>query len=277
MVITKLYGGLGNQMFQYAAGAALAKRLKTNLYMDLGWFDAIKGNSEVTQRVYELDGFNIKPKGINAKDKISARLRPPKVFKEGALDYNADFEALQGNIILDGYWQSHKYFEDYRDLILDTFKFPAKTSANNKRLLKAINASQSISVHIRRGDYNTKAGRSYHGLISLTYYKKAIGLIQKTVDNPVLFVFSDEIEWCKKNIKFELPTTFIDSNGPNSGVEDMRLMSACKHNIIANSSFSWWAAWLNQNDEKQVYAPKTWFKAVKANLDDRVPSDWLII
>jgi len=277
MIVAKLYGGLGNQMFQYAAGIALAKKLKTRLYLNLQWFEEVAANPGLTLRIYELDGFGIEPTSMNPYDKIASRLKPPEVFKESSLDFNPAFKDLSGNIILDGYWQSYKYFESYRDIVLGAFKFPDRISKQNRELLDDISRSESVSVHVRRGDYNTKVGRNYHGLIPMGYYKQALSKIGPAIKNPSLFIFSDDIEWCKKNIKFGLPITFIDSNGPNSGVEDMRLMSACKHNIIANSSFSWWAAWLNQNPQKKVFAPKRWFVSIEANLDDRAPKDWRII
>lgn len=243
--------------------------------MDLGWFDETKNKSKITQRVYELDGFGIKPASISLIDKLSYRLNPPRVFREESSDYNPAFKGLHGNIILDGYWQSYKYFEDYREDILKAFSFPDQISIENQELLRQISDSGSISIHVRRGDYTTKAGRNFHGLIPLTYYTKALTEIRKTANYPYLFIFSDDIEWCKRNVRYDLPTTYIDGNGPNNGVEDMRLMSACKHNIIANSSFSWWAAWLNNNPDKVVCAPKNWFKNTKDSIDDRLPPKWV--
>ncbi|MGH7156946.1 MAG: alpha-1,2-fucosyltransferase [Candidatus Saccharimonadales bacterium] len=275
MVIVKLYGGLGNQMFQYAAGLALSKRLQVALYPDLAWFTEIKSRADIVQRTYELDGFGIKPKKVSLIDRFRAKSNPPQIYKETTGAYRPDFQTLTGNILLDGYWQSHRYFENYRSEVINAFKFPKKISTANALLLKHIATTQSVSVHVRRGDYNTKVGQSYHGLLPKEYYKESINQLVESVDRPELFVFSDDIQWCKDHLKFKLTTTFIDSNSPNNGVEDMRLMSACRHNIIANSSFSWWGAWLNQNPDKIVYAPRAWFRKKDGSLDDRLPPDWI--
>jgi len=275
VVITKLYGGLGNQMFQYAAGLALSEKLKSAYYLDLKWFEEIKTNREVTQRVYELNGFEIYPSKLSVIEVIRNKLNPPLVFKERDLNYQPAFEHLEGDVILDGYWQSHKYFQEYEETVVNAFRFPEEISKKNGEILDRISATNSVSIHIRRGDYNTKVGRNYHGLVPLDYYEQALASLKKNTLVQAVFVFSDDIEWCKKNVSFKPSSVFIDSNGPSSGVEDMRLMSACKYNILANSSFSWWAAWLNRNPNKVVYAPKVWFKGVEAKIDDRLPLEWV--
>lgn len=276
MVITKLYGGLGNQMYQYAAGKALATKLKSKLILDTSWFEEIKGNPDVAQRVYELDGFNIYPERLTILDQAKLSLWPAHEFKEGGLNYNSDFEGLRGNVILDGYWQSYRYFEPYSEVIQSAFAFQPFTSTENEELLQQIEQSESVALHVRRGDYNTKRGRAFHGLLKPDYYHKALKLIQSKVNNPEIFVFSDEIDWCKKTFSFDFPAHFVDSNSTSSGIDDMHLMAACKHNIIANSSFSSWAAWLNTNKNKLVYAPRSWFVTVDA-IKDRVPASWHLL
>jgi hypothetical protein len=179
MITIKLYGGLGNQMFQYAAGKALAQRLRSNLYLHTSWFDEIKGNDDVTQRVYELDGFGIIPKKLTFNDWVGSRLRPTIIFKEQSLDYQTEFEKLSGNILLDGYWQSYKYFRDYRSEILEDFKFPQLMSPKNKKLMKNIHKTESVSIHVRRGDYTTKRGRNYHGILPASYYERALAQLGK--------------------------------------------------------------------------------------------------
>jgi hypothetical protein len=263
-------------MYQFAAGKALSLKLNSKLYLDTSWFAEIKGNPDVVQRAYELQDFHIEPGGLSTLDKLRLKLSPPTVFKEPDSRYRADFEKLRGNVLLDGYWQSYKYFKAYENQIQRAFSFPSFKSSSNKQLLKQITVSESVSVHVRRGDYNTKRGRAFHGLLPKTYYQQALANLEKNVKNPTLFVFSDEIEWCKKNFKFKQPAVFIDSNSSNTGVDDMHLMAACKHNIIANSSFSSWAAWLNTNRHKQVYAPKQWFASEKT-LQDRLPPSWIIL
>jgi len=269
-------GGLGNQMHQYAAGSVLARKLHANLIMDLSWFDTIKGDPNVVQRIYELDGFGIKPINASLVDSLSLKINPAKTFKERGVSYNKEFENLIGNVILEGYWQSYKYFRGYEDLVSGLFEFP-KSTGNNKKLLEEIYSTESISLHVRRGDYNTKTSRKYHGLMPLGYYRKAMKIIEPKLTKPRLFVFSDEIDWCKKNVRFDIPTVFVDSNSLNTGPQDMKLMSACKHNIIANSSFSWWAAWLNRNPKKTVIAPKNWFAGEEHQIADRIPKDWILL
>lgn len=277
MVITKLYGGLGNQMFQYAVGRVLSLKLKANLYLDLDWFEHIKGNGTVTQRIYELDVFGIQPKKLSLKDRLSIKRNPPKVFQEHGLGYQSEFNGLRGNVILDGYWQSYKYVASCRDQIIKDFAFPIEISNENKHILQMIKNTNSISLHIRRGDYaNVKHTNEYHGLVPTQYYKDAVAQISKKVPNVTYFIFSDDPGWCQKNLKLNVETIYVTANkGPKSGVEDMRLMAACQHNIIANSSFSWWAAWLNQSPDKIVVAPNKWFQKEDAALNDRLPKNWI--
>jgi hypothetical protein len=275
MVITKLYGGLGNQMYQYAAGLSLAQRLNSRHYLDLDWFEEIKGNPEITQRSYELDGFGIQPRGISIVDKLQLKLSHPAVLKEPDFRYDSQFETVSGNILLDGYWQSYKYFEKYSPLIVEAFSFPSSIKPGNKDIIEKMRASNSVTLHVRHGDYATKQGKAYHGLLPVQYYRQAIAQLSKKIEKPSFFIFSDDLEWCEKNIKLDGPVTFVDSNSSNSGVEDMQMMSSAKHMIIANSSFSWWAAWLNQNPGKLVFAPLQWFKGVEHEIDDRLPPEWI--
>lgn len=277
MVIVKLYGGLANQMFQYAAGKALSEKMKTKVHLDLSWFDNIKGNSDVVQRVFELDGFGIqsKPLGFFARRKLAQNRLT--VFTEEGYEYQQGFDDLRGDILLDGYWQSFLYFKNYEDEVREAFAFKRfPEGSENQKLLTRIARSSSVSIHVRRGDYNTKRGRSFHGLLGIDYYKRAVDDLKAKMGlkNIELFLFSDEIEWCKKNLTFDIPTTYVDSNSLNKGVDDMQLMAACDHNIIANSSFSWWAAWLNNNPSKIVYAPAAWFVGKSMNTKDLIPIEW---
>ena len=138
-----------------------------------------------------------------------------------------------------------------------------------------ISQTNSVSLHIRRGDYvsNQKTNQT-HGTCDLDYYQRCITEIEKEVENPYFFVFSDEIEWVKENLKINHPAEYVDQNTGDKSYEDMRLMSQCKHNVIANSSFSWWGAWLNSYPDKIVFAPKRWFASDKHNTKDLIPEGW---
>lgn len=275
MVVAKLYGGLGNQMYQFAAGTALSLRLGTSLYVDTGWFEIVKGHPNATERTFELGVFGISAKKPGIVTKLTLHLNPLTVFQEEGFNYQPGFEKLSGNVALDGYWQSYKYFEGCSDHIRKLYQFVNPPSKDTSKALAEIKGVESISLHIRRGDYVNQERTKFIGVLPINYYEAAIKNIEKRTKNPVFFVFSDEPEWCKQNLKLPTNTIFISDLYTSTTEDDLRLMSACKHHIIANSSYSWWGAWLNSNPEKIVCAPKRWFAETKVNLDDRLPKVWL--
>jgi hypothetical protein len=248
VITIKLKGGLGNQMFQYAFGRNLSYQQKIALRLDKSFLNRpiwqkIIG---ITPRKYELNEFNIKAKLTETKSK----------------NY------------LEDYWQNEKYFKNIRNILLKDFTLK-KESSDFKKLAKNIFQTNSVSIHIRRGDYaKSWKTKKYHGLISLNYYQKAYKIIIKKVDNPAFFVFSDDTNWVKKNLKINHPIIYVSCFNKLTNAEELILMSICKHNIIANSSFSWWGAWLNKNSSKIVIAPKRWF-AEKNDYEDIVPQDWI--
>lgn len=280
MIITRLVGGLGNQMFEYASGYAIARENNTKLYYDKSWF--VEKNSTVWTMGYALECFNITAKPIDpteyrVKNQLSVLDKVKKYsvveFKEEGLKFTTKPFELGDRLVLDGYWQSEKYFIKYRDEILKEFSFKDKPSEKNKKAHNQIVSTTSVSLHVRRGDYAShKQTNETHGLTSLEYYEKAIDYIVSKVGEVEIFVFSDEPDWCKKNIKTPYPMTFISGN---IGHEDMQLMSSCKHHIVANSSFSWWGAWLNPSEEKIVVAPKKWFNDKKLDSSDLIPESWV--
>lgn len=291
MIITKLVGGLGNQMFQYAAGRAVAHRSNMPLKLDITYFETFK------LRSYQLGCFNILEDFASTEDierfklhrrqavafvyyKIRAKLLPwyrQKLIKQQGFSYDPDIFKIKKSAYLDGYWQSEKYFADISDIIHREFTIKHKPNDINSQMLAKIDNVNSVSLHIRRGDYvNNKESYDFHGVCSLDYYKKSIKVIISQVHNPIFFIFSDDIEWAKTNLKIEYPLVFIDNNY-NNDYEDLRLMSNCKHNIISNSSFSWWAAWLNRNPNKIVLAPKRWFANQNINTKDLIPESWIKI
>ncbi len=289
MIVTTLKGGLGNQMFQYASARRLALRHKTKLFMDLSWF--YEASQVDTHRFYELDCFKLdqkfkkRPSFVVAEPDPSLKVRAYKYTKglvkprlqpyiEKTHQFDKAVLDLPNNVYLDGYWQNEKYFIDIRDRLLEDFDFKQSPSRKNQLLIEQIGNSNAVSLHVRRGDYAAdKATNAFHGLVELDYYQKAIELMSKKLKQPHFFVFSDEPAWCKKNLKLGFPTTYVSGN--KSGFEDMRLMTHCAHHITANSSFSWWGAWLNPKADKIVIAPKRWFNDPSMGKAEIVPESWI--
>jgi hypothetical protein len=256
MIISKLQGGLGNQLFQWAYGKSLAVKYGTSLLLDTSFYSNQIGN---TPRAYELDKF---PNLIYQNPHIEHKetIRVVDNFNYGELLYNENY-----NYHLNGFWQSEKYFLNVSELIREQLQ---PTTETLEKLKKQING-KSVSLHVRRTDYVTSNG--YHPVQTLEYYNKSLKIIG---NYDQILVFSDDINWCKENLKYE-NVLFIENQ---DNIEDMWLMSLCDHNIIANSSFSWWGAWLNQNKDKIVIAPNNWF-GVQTNLNnlDMIPTNWFKI
>ena len=276
MICVVLQGGLGNQMFQYAAARTLAERNNTNVVLDLSWFNQEFDTSTTTPRHYELTCFRLD--ATTEKYRSTAlqklRLHRAKNYTEPHFHYDPSFTAIPKNAVINGYFQSEKYFSDIRRILLEDFSWIKEPKGKNKDLLKQIKSDlSSVSVHVRRGDYvSNENAAKFHGLTGVDYYKAAVKEMIKHVKKPNLYVFSDDPEWCRQNLKFTQPATYVSHN--TNGSEDMRLMKACKHNIVANSSFSWWSAWLNENPNKIVIAPKQWFSHSESNTKDVIPGSW---
>lgn len=296
MIIVKLSGGLGNQMFQYAAALGLASKKNQKLFIDLSFFHnydlheyALKHFNISTEIIEDIGKFNYKiiNKYIPTKFHKYIKKIPPygvSIFKESAINFDPLFFNINDDIYLDGYWQSDKYFKEYEKIVRKEFTFKKPISEINLIIAEKIQSTNSISLHMRRGDYVVnKNTNQMHGICNLDYYYSAINLILSKVNSPYFFIFSDDINWVKSNLKLEAKHLFVEHNSEfdgrrytaNKNHEDIRLMSLCKHNIIANSSFSWWGAWLNQDPGKIVIAPKKWFNNEKFNINDIVPENWL--
>jgi hypothetical protein len=288
MIITKINGGLGNQLFQYAAGRALAYRHQTELVLDLSDFSNVPmGN---TPRIFELDRYPIVARVASSEEESGFRFyqgrvlrrmpflpRPWQQVREPYFQYDPDFVNLPNDVYLDGYWQSYLYFESIASLIHSELQPIKSPGVKNQELLQVMTQCNSVALHIRRGDYvsNTKAA-IHHGVCSLDYYQAAIRQIVENVSNPHFYIFSDDLEWSKVNLEIGFPATYIGHNVGDQAFQDLRLISHCKHQIIANSSFSWWGAWLNQNPHKIVIAPKKWF-TVSKNTSTLFPKEWIAI
>ncbi len=293
MIIVYLTGGLGNQMFQYALGRKLSIINKTELRLDTSWFDS--GNFSTTPREYELNIFNIKAELATGNDirKLKEPYTNPffrmlysrynsilpyykrNIVEENQFDFDKNILKTGDNTFFYGYWQSDKYFYDIRNELLNDFTLKNDLSEKNAELAVIIDKCESVSIHVRRADYVSDTRiHNVHGVCSESYYDNAIRYLSVILTRPVFFIFSDDIEWCKTHLKFDGKKYFISHNTGNTSCFDMRLMSLCRHNIIANSSFSWWSAWLNTNPGKIIIAPQTWFRDPSKNTKDLIPDTW---
>lgn len=292
MIIVKLMGGLGNQMFQYAAARSLALEKSTWVYLDPAFlYEDAKGRW--TQREYELDVFNIQYKfersgRINFLRRLDTssfwrRLSktvlwpfPFQHFAEPDSKFHPEIFTYSRNTYLYGYFQSEKYFIKHQETIRSDFSFLDPPKGKNAEMLDRIRSVNAISVHVRRGDYATlKAANEFHGMMGLEYYKAGTEYIMNKINGaPEFFIFSDEPEWVKANLSVPGKAEYIDWNSGKSSFEDLRLMSNCRHHVIANSSFSWWGAWLNPHKDKIVVAPKSWFNDASRDTSDIIPETW---
>lgn len=284
-------GGLGNQLFQYAAGRALALKYQTELKLDLSFLNSDPKNV-YTKRELELHFFNVSANIATDKevDAFSKRTliqkivrkvfpnSPSKYFvaNQKGFEYDESFETYPNNSYLNGYWQSERYFATVRDVLLKDLIIKKEMSEQCKLTKSLILNSNSVSLHIRRGDYvSNKNATASHGILSLEYYNKAMTHLNGLHQDLKVFIFSDDMNWVKENLKLTNECVYVDFNTGENSVFDMYLMSQCKHNIIANSSFSWWGAWLNQNLQKTVIAPEKWFADKNLNTKDLIPNSWL--
>lgn len=290
MIVVQLIGGLGNQMFQYALGRSLADKNNSKLELDLSWFGNIENVN--TKRQYELDCYPITAKltdatklkiiepGQQAANHILlGRLfgqNPLTVYNEPDASFHAEILNLTDSIYLKGYWQNEKYFISIRSKLLKEF-IPKSLSGYSKSMTEKIRSRPSVSLHIRRSDYAVNPlTNKFHGLTPIEYYVQALDYILGKIADPLISVFSDDIKWCRDNLPFAKEAEFINGNPADRGCEDMYLMRLCNHNIIANSSFSWWGAWLNENPDKIIIAPKMWFRDKKADKEiDNIPKAWI--
>jgi hypothetical protein len=287
MIIVKISDGLGNQLFQYAFGRNLAIIKNVPLKLDLSWF------KEHNARKYELHHFNIVENFANDKEikkiKKYEKMNSRRYFlhnyfianeyiyiKAKQFLFDKDVFKAKKYAYLAGYWQTPKYFEGIEGILRKEFSLKNQTNTLYKKMEKKIKENNSISLHVRRTDYLTlRKINKIFGVCSQKYYKKAIQKISIEIKNPIFFIFSDDIKWAKENLKIKHPTVFVSDNCPPlKNYEELMLMSKCKHNIIANSTFSWWGAWLNKNLNKMVIAPQNWFKDPSKSAKDLIPESW---
>jgi hypothetical protein len=292
MICTRLEGGLGNQLFQYAAARALSYRINTDLILDTSCFERpLRG---VTPRSFELHHFcNVARKASPNEFRFNPLLHRFTLFSrisgkwryyiEKGGHYNQEYLALTDQSYLSGYWQSFRYFKDEAAIIARELAPVEPLSPFSETIAQQISATETpVAVHIRRGDYVSLAkAASHHGTLPISYYNLAIRLISNQTNKPKFFVFSDDLKWCQSNLSFDstFPTFVMNNTGDNAW-QDLFLMSQCRHHIIANSSFSWWGAWLADQrwsiSQRLVFSPKRWFSNMRTyDLNDLLPAHWI--
>jgi len=271
MILSNLTGGLGNQMFQYAFGRYLAVKNKTEL--KIHFTNALFN----TQYAYWLDVFNIQAEiatGEDLKkmnifqnriinrifylvdDRFAVQFNTHIVTQRYPYVFNSNYLSLKNNVYVQGYWADERYFKGSEGILRKEFTLKNKLDSKNRKILKQIQNTESVSIHVRRADYVTNK-INIPQFIGLDYYVNAIKKINKIIKNPAFFIFSDDISWCKGNLSPLLDKAYyIDHNQREKSYKDLYLMSICKHNIIANSTFSWWATWLNKHKDKTIITPK---------------------
>lgn len=287
MVVFHSMGGLGNQLFQYATARRLAHALGVEVVVDSAWHERTFRNT--TRRPFELTRLRVQLRELSEKESRWARIArnralsrlpfatPWTIRRERSFSYDESIMGAADRTYLYGYWQSPRYFEDIRALLSAEVQPAEPVSSADRDVLDRMSRCESVLVHVRRGDYvSLKTAAAAHGTCTREYYGAAFDLVSRAVRDPVLFVFSDDPDWSRKNLSFRAPTVFVDHNSAGAGPQDLRLMAACRHAIIANSTFSWWGAWLGRGDGRIVVAPKRWF-ADDRPTPDLLPSSWTAI
>jgi len=291
MIIVQLKGGLGNQLFQYAAARRLAGKHNTELKLDLTRYSL---GEQRPHAFFSLDRFDIRAKIAEKAEvlffhdntllgravrKIRTITRTGKIKRiceRKHFAFDPAILKLPNNIYLSGYWQSEKYFKEIEDIVREEITLKDAVTSQSIAVEQEIKSlKNTVSLHIRRGDYvsDIKAN-NYLGLCPLDYYNKCISVLGNELGELNLFIFSDDLDWVKKNLNTDHQKYFVEHNKTENAHEDIYLMSICEHNIIANSSFSWWGAWLNKNKKKKVFAPNQWTAKENCNKLDIVPEEW---
>jgi hypothetical protein len=235
------------------------------------------------RRTYSLSHFNIQEAFYTSRDKMIIKGKervkkwinkeePAAIYIEKDLNFDKKVAELGNNMYLDGYWGNEKYFISIENIIRKEFRVTEPPAGINEMYLGKIQSTNSVAIHVRRGDYvSNKETNTFHGVCSIAYYEEAIAQLSRKMQNIHFFIFSDDIPWVRENLLINnFPVEYVEHNA-DLGYEDLRLMYSCKHHIIANSSFSWWGAWLNNNPDKIIIAPEKWnnLPGNKTELPDR--------
>jgi len=275
-------------MFQYAAGRALADRLGADLLLDTRAFENALAFQDYTRRAYALAPFKLRARLATAADlqdwplwvvEIGMRMRAVRpLFRrwhfEYGITYDSRLRTLHEPVCLVGYWQSERYFIDIADRIRADFALAQPMRDNNSRLLELARSAHSVGLHVRRGDFvSLSDAAQVHGLCSIDYYRRAIQLVGERCPQCRFLVFSDDPQWARAELPLDPSALFVTGN-EQQPEQDLALMSACKHHVIANSSFSWWAAWLGYSAGQIVVAPSPWYASSKLDTRDLAVARW---
>lgn len=283
MIVTSIHGGLGNQMFQYAAGRRAALSCGVPLGIDLTAMDRYR------KRSYGLDQFTLAPDAQTvdgdafSKGKGVVRLwrklrNQYRDRKETGFAFDPEILNLRPPVRLVGYWQSEKYFSDVSHVIRADFQLARPMTGRRLQILHEIKSCESISVHVRRGDYvSVPKNAEIFGTCSSSWYERAVSIACEGVSSPVFFVFSDDLHWATENLVLPGRAVWVERSDDGRDAEDLHLMSACGSHVIANSSFSWWGAWLDHRGESRVVAPARWFLSNELDARDLIPDRWIRI
>jgi Glycosyl transferase family 11 len=293
-IIVKQISGLGNQLSQYAAGRYYANRYGAEMEVAVEpprnavshghARPFLLSNFSIASRCRELSAYDrvILAQGAGLRDVagVMRRVSRTQVFREAVTDryrFHADLpiERDYRRIYLVGYWQAYRYAEEVVGALRDELRFREPAQGRNLEALEQIRGAEtSVSLHIRRGDYTLAAEGNI--ALPMSYYYEGIRFFQEMYKAPTFFVFSDDIRFARQNLPSSASLVFVDHNDSYSAHEDLRLMSSCRSHIIANSTFSWWAAWLNSRAEKVVFSPKYWHLKPDSYFPDLLPPDWVL-
>jgi len=274
MIIVKIFGGFGNQLFQYACARALSIKTGAPFFMDLSSFR--RPVIRLKRRpiyLYQLDQYSI----VENKYRGSNFFIPVRRYCEKSFAHDETVLNFKDGVFLEGYWQSPRYFEAIAALLQQDLVYKNPLSSSACLIEDQIRSTCSVGLHFRRGDYLSPPFNRVFPVMPISYYQEAVERLARQFENLHLFVFSNDQDWAQDHVKFSHPTTYIRPQLTQNPLEDFELLRICKHTVISNSSFSWWAAWLNQNPEKQVFSPKTWLKTDPNATRDLIPSSWTLL
>ena len=275
MIIVRVMGGTGNQMFQYALARKL-KEMNKYVVLDISAYKTWEFRYDFClNRIFDINKDIYITEDPN--EFIIKNCRNIKIIDcENQPYYNADILNYD-NVYLNGYWMSEKYFKDIEKILRKEFIFKNTLDKEKSELVNELKNTNSVGIHVRRGGYlQGNAANIFTGITTKKYYDNSLKYIKEKVSNPQFYVFTDDREWAKETFK-NTSVKVIDVAIDKTNYTNIQIMSSCKHNILANSTASWWAAWLNNNKNKIIITPDIWLNQKEANMDDIVPHDWIRI